>query len=164
MTQQIERTDATAATSRGEPVPLSYFKAPAGDIFASERALTAIAKTRPWAMLCAVCMFLYAIVGGGLGVMWLLVAVFGSPGGLVEFVILIPPNLIGAPLAFIGGILAVRYHAAVGRAMIRRNTEDLERALIRQTHIWRWAGATVLALFAMPPIILLTGYLAGIWH
>ena len=149
------------------PATIPYFAAPPADVFATDAALRAMAKTRPWAILCAIGMFIYALVGGFLGTMWLLVAIFrgGQPEvGLTEFVIVIPPNLIGAPLALAGGLLAVRYHAAVGRTLARRNTEDLERALTLQLYIWRWAALAVLALFALPPIILVLGLLVGVWR
>lgn len=144
------------------PVTIPYFAAPTEDVFVTDAAIRAMGKSRPCAMLCAVGMFIYAIVGGGLGVMWLCVAVFGNPSGLLEFVILIPPNLIGSPLALTGGILAIRYHRAITRALARRNPEDFERALAIQLYIWRWACLSVFALFAMPFIILAVGHFAGV--
>jgi hypothetical protein len=160
-TQQVNPSVEQPATV-AEPVTLTYFASPTGDIVASETALRTMMKTRRWAMLCAIAMFIYSLIGGVLGTMWTLAVIFGNPGNLFQFAIIIPPNVIGAPLAFTGGLLAVRYHAAVGRANARRNTEDLERALTLQLYIWRWAGITVLALFAMPPSILALGWLLGV--
>jgi hypothetical protein len=157
--------DVSETMNVAEPVTLPYFNAPTGDIFASEAALKALGKTRPWALGCAIGMFVYALVGGVLGTMWLFVAIFKAPGvGLAQFIIMSTPNLIGAPLALVGGLLAIRYHRAVNRALARRNTEDLERALIVQLHIWRWAAVTVLGLFATPPIIVAVGFATGAWR
>ena len=118
----VHRTDPTP-----DPITLTYFGAPPGEIYASEAALARLAKTRVWAMLCAIGMFIYSLIGGFFAIMWLGVVIFrhGQPGvGLTEFVILIPPNLVGAPLAFIGGALATRYYSAVGRTLARRNPDD----------------------------------------
>jgi hypothetical protein len=84
----------------------------------------------------------------------------GDPGFPLE----IPPKLIGAPLALVGGILAVRYHAAAGRANAWRNSQDLDRALVAVGLIWRWAAVTVVALFALPLIILGIGVMTGAWR
>ncbi len=113
-------------------------------------------------------MFAYALVGGGLGTMWLVVWIVRAGGLAVEFerfvVIVVPANLVGAPLALVGGWLALRYHAATGRAYSGRSSEDLQRALIAQGRIWRWAGETVVALFAMPGIVLVVGLITGVWR
>lgn len=164
MPTDADRTQ-TSQPIRAEPVELSYREARQGEIAVSDVTMKAMMKTRPWALGCAVGMFIYALIGGFLGVMWLGVIIFkrGQPDvSMLQFAIITPPNLIGAPLALIGGILALRYHAAVGRAHTWRNSEDLERAIIRLGHVWRWAGVTVLALFAMPPTILFTGWMLGV--
>jgi hypothetical protein len=151
-----------------EPLSLTYREAPKGDVVASEAALRALAKTRPWALFCATGMFVYALFGGGSATVWLVVWI-ARAGELADsferfVVIVVPINLVGAPLALLGGILALRYHAAAGRAYSGRNSEDLDRALIAQTRIWRWAGVTVLALFALPLIIACVGWLTGVWR
>lgn len=145
-----------------KPVTLTYFGAATGEVSASEAAIRALRKSRSWALFCAIGMFIYAVVGGFLGLMWLGAVIFGNPGNLLQFVIIIPPNLIGAPLALTGGILAIRYYRAVTRALTRRNPEDLERTLVMQLWIWRWAAVTVVALFALPPLILAIGYFSGV--
>ena len=43
------------------------------------------------------------------------------------------------------------------------SAEDLERALIAQMHVWRWAGAVVLAVLAFPVIALFVAALMDVW-
>ena len=49
-----------------EALTLRYREAPIGEVVASEAALLALKKTRPWALLCAIAMFVYALLGGGM--------------------------------------------------------------------------------------------------
>ena len=167
MSQTHTLTQAQPVIPAEPSALLPYPEAPTRDVVASDAAMTSLAKSRPWALGCAIGMFIYALAGGIMGTVWLVVTIrrFGDPTfELAKFIPLIVPNLLGAPLALIGGILALRYHAAAGRANAWRNSQDLERALSTQGLIWRWAAVTLLALFAMPLIILWTGVMTGAWR
>lgn len=149
-----------------EPLTLTYRDAPTGDVVASDAALLALKKTRPWALLFAIVLFVYALLGGGLGTMWLIVLITkgGQPGySMGEFIVLSTVNLVLAPIALVGGLLSMRYIAAAGRAYNVRSSEDLERALIRLKHLWLWASLTVIALFALPVMILFVAALMDVW-
>jgi hypothetical protein len=167
MTQTHTLTQALPVTPAEPSTPLLYPEAPTRDVVASDAALCSLAKSRPWALGCAIGMFIYALAGGIMGLVWLVVTIkrFADPSfPLAKFIVLIPPNLIGAPLALVGGILAVRYHAAAGRANAWRNSQDFDRALVAVGLIWRWAAVTVVALFALPLIILGIGVITGAWR
>jgi hypothetical protein len=147
-----------------EPLSLSYRDAPTGAVVASDASLLAMKRTRPWAIVCAIFLFLYSLAGGGLGMFWLitLIARRHQPNFPVEqFIIISTANLVFAPLALVGGVLAMRYITAAVRAYNQRTSEDLERAMVAQAHIWRWAGVVVIALFMTPLIIV---FIAGLMN
>jgi hypothetical protein len=126
----------------------------------------ALKKSRPWALLFAIVLFIYALLGGGFGTMWLvvLIARFGDtnfPEG--QFIVISTGNLMFAPIAFVGGLLSMRFISAAGRAYNHRSSEDLERALTRMKHIWIWAGATVIALIAFPMIVMFIAAVLDVW-
>ena len=167
MTQSHPQAHAPTEGVSAAPLAHPYRLGPSGDVVASEGAMAALKKARPWALVCAIGMFVYAAVGGTMGTVWLVVAIRRAGDAsfpLAKFVVMIPPNLVGAPLALVGGLLAVQYHAAAGRAFYGRNSDELARALVVQGRIWRWAAVTVAALFAMPFIILGVGVLTRAWR
>jgi hypothetical protein len=63
-------------------------------------------------------------------------------------------NLLFAPIALLGGVLAVGYFRCAGRAYWRRNSDDLERASIALRRLWLWAGVAVIVLIACPVILI----------
>ena len=153
-------------TSPSQPSLLSYKNAPTGEVVATEAALKALGRTRPCAMLCAIGMFIYALVGGGMGIVWLVVLIQrrNDPSFPVgQFIVISSSNLLFAPIAIVGGVLAIRHHAAAGRAHMWRNSSDLERSLITQLYIWRWAALVMLALFATPLIVLGIAGIMGVF-
>ena len=153
-------------TSSAEPVTLPYLDAPTGVVVASEAALEALKKTRRWALVFAVVLFVGAAAGGGLGTLWLVVFLVkrGEPGFPADkFVRLSTPNLVLAPVALAGAVLALRFIAAAGRAYNGRSSRDLERAMVAQKHVWLWAAATAVALFSVPVIFVIVARTRGGW-
>jgi hypothetical protein len=63
-------------------------------------------------------------------------------------------NLLFAPIALAGGVLAIGYFRAAGRAYWRRNSDDLERASTALKRLWLWAGVTMIILIAFPAIMI----------
>ena len=164
MTQSEQGSSAEPPTD--EPLRLPYREAPTGAVAASDPALLSLKKSRPWAMLFAITLFVYALAGGGLGTIWLVVLIIkrrdpGFPVG--QFILISTGNVMFAPIALVGGVLALRFIAAAGRAYNRRSSKDLERALIAQQHIWRWTGVTVIALLAFPVIVFLIAGIMGVF-
>ncbi len=148
-----------------EPFALPYRDAPTGEVVASEAALRALAKTRPWALLCAIGLFMYAVAGAGLGG-WLVVLRTnrGLPNFPVwQFIVITTANLLFAPLALVGGFLAMQHHVAAGRAHNRRSSPDLERALVAQLRVWRWGVVVIVALFGFPVAVLFVAALMDVW-
>ena len=148
--QQVTSGQPVAA---GPVTTLPYPDAPTGTVVASEAALR---KTRPWALGFAILLFMYATVGGVVGVAWLVVVVWrliAGPPPTPPFITVWSINLLFAPIALAGGVLAIGFRAA-GRAYWRRSPDDLERASIALKRLWLWAGVTVIVLIAFPSIMI----------
>ena len=148
------------------PLALPYRDPPRGEVAASDAALGALRQSRPWAMLFAVALFVYAAAGGVIGTICLvtLLANRGQPGFPVgAFIVLSAANLLFSPIALVGGVLAMRYTTAAGRAFNGRSSRELERALVAQKHVWRWAGVAVMALFALPLIVMFVAGMMDMW-
>jgi hypothetical protein len=148
------------------PVTLSYRDAPTNEVVASDLAMTALRQSRPWAQLFAIALFLYGVAGIGLGTVWLIVLITSRsrpnfPTG--QFIVISTGNLLFAPLAIVGGVLAMRFILAAGRAYNSRSSDDLERALTAQQRIWRWAGMTVIALICFPVLVFFTAAMMNVW-
>ena len=79
----------------------------------------------------AVVLLTYAAVGGTAGVLWLIALVqqfaMGPPPGR-PFITIWSVNLLFAPVALVGGVLAVEYFSAAWLASWRQDSGDLERA------------------------------------
>jgi uncharacterized membrane protein YbhN (UPF0104 family) len=153
MTQRQQGTSAGAA---GATLP--YEGAPTGAVVASEAALDALRKTRPWALGFAVLLFAYAAAGGAAGVGWLVFLVersYAGPPPTRPFINVASVNLLFAPIALAGGLLAVAYFRAAGRAYWKRNSDDLERASIALKRLSLWAGVATIVVIAFPACMIL---------
>ena len=123
-------------------------------------------KTRPWALAFAVLLFMYAGVGGAVGVGWLVVLIWrlvAGPAPTRPFITVFSINLLFAPIALVGAVLVISYFRAAGRAYWRRNSDDLERASIALKRLWLWAGVTVIVLIAFPVCMVVAAVLTGEW-
>lgn len=135
-------------------------------VAASDAAMLALKQSRPWAQLFAIAIFLYGVAGLGLGTTWLIVLLTSRgrpnfPTG--QFIVISAGNLLFAPIAIVGGVLAMRFILAAGRAYNSRSSEDLERALIAQQRIWRWVGMTVIALLCFPVLVFFIAAMMNVW-
>ena len=161
------RTAASALPQPAGPVtPLPYHDAPTGAVVASEAALAALRKTRPWVLLLAVLLFIYAAAGGAAGVGWLVFLfhrLVAGPPPAKPFINVFSINLLFAPIALTGGLLAILFFRAAGRAYWRRNSDDLERAAIALKRLWLWAGVTMIVLVTVPAAMLVAAILTGEW-
>ena len=150
-------TQRQQGTSAGPVATLPYQDPPTGPVVASEAALEALAKTRPWVMAFAVLLFTYAAAGGAVGVVWLFILVtrlVTGPPPRPPFINPASVNLLFAPIALAGGVLAVGFFRAAGRAYRRRISADLERASVALKRLWLWAGVTMIVLIALPAIVI----------
>jgi hypothetical protein len=163
---QTQREQVKSAEAAEAPLTLPYRGEPTGDVVASDAALLALKKTRPWALLFAIALFVYGVVGGLMGTIWMVVMILkrAQPAFPVwQFIVISTGNLLFAPIALVGGVLALRYTAAAGRAYNGRSSEDLERALNRQKHVWLWAAATVIAVLGFPVLVLFVAACMDLW-
>jgi len=162
MTQRQQETSPQTATSARPAAPgagtaLPYQDPPTGPVVASEAALEALAKTRPWVMGFAVLLFVYVAVGGAVGVGWLVflsIRLLAGPPPTPPFINVASVNLLFAPIALAGGLLAVGFFRAAGRAYRRRDSDDLERASVALKRLWLWAGVAMIVLIAFPAIMI----------
>src|SRR4051794_6503823 len=116
---RTEQVTSAQPVGAGAVSTLPYQDPPTGPVAASEATLVALRKTRPWAMGFAVLLFTYAAVGGAVGVGWLAVLAWrlaAGPAPRPPFITVASINLLFAPLALTGGLLAVGYFRAAGRA------------------------------------------------
>ncbi|QDV38723.1 hypothetical protein [Tautonia plasticadhaerens] len=134
----------------------------------SGAAMEAFRETRPWALASAVFLLTYAAVGGTAGVLWLIALVDQSvtgPPPSRPFITVWSVNLLFAPVALVGGVLAVEYYSAAWFASWRRDSDDLERASIALKRLRLWAGAAMIILIAflacMAAAAVLTGEFPG---
>jgi uncharacterized membrane protein YbhN (UPF0104 family) len=158
MTQKQQARPQSHAPIAGPASTLPYQHAPTGAVVASEAALDAIRRTRPWAMGFAVLLFTYAAAGGAVGVVWLVLLftrLVAGPPPTRPFINPASINLLFAPIALAGALLAVAYVRAAGRAYWRRDGDDLERTAIALRRLWLWAGVATIVLIAFPVCILL---------
>ena len=156
MTQREQGASAQPLATAGATLP--YQDPPRGAVMASEAALEAFRKTRPWAMSFAVLLFTYAAAGGAVGVGWLGILfyrLFAGPRPTPPYINLASINLLFAPIALAGGLRAVAYFRAAGRAYRRRDSDDLERAVIALKRLWLWAGVATIVLIAFPVCMIL---------
>lgn len=123
-----------------------------------------IRVTRPWALGFSVLLFTYALVGGAVGVQWLIGLVDGlvaGPPPSRPFITASSVNLLFAPIALVGGVLASGYFTAAGCADWRHNPDDLERASIALNRLRLWAGATAIVLIAFLACMAVAAVLTG---
>jgi hypothetical protein len=159
MTQRQQGTSAQPPSAApGLAATLPYQDPPTGPVVASEAALEALRRTRPWAMGFAALLFLYAAAGGAVGIGWLtllFVKLVAGPPPKPPFINLASINLLFAPIALAGGLLAVSYFRAAGRACWRRSSDDLERASVALRRLWLWAGVATMLFIAVPVCMVL---------
>lgn len=150
---------SSSASIVAPAIPVQYDSGPLGEIFATEAALGALARTRKWLLLLAIALFVYSAVGsmGGAGALYV-VMVEGGEGEVdfdaAPFIGLGVGNLIFATVAIIGGIYLMRFWSAAGRAIRLRRPEDLERVLIAQHRLWRFVCLVLVVVLALPFLII----------
>ena len=123
-------------------------------------------NTRPWALSFAVLFFLYGAVGGIVGVIWLVGLINGfisGPPPTKPFITAESVNLLFAPIALVGGTLALSYHHAAGHACWRKSFDDLERASTALKRLWVWASAAITVLFVFCVCMVIAAILTGEW-
>ena len=153
MTQQRQGTATQAGTSAAPVAP-------------GPEALEPFANARPWVLLFTVLLYGYAAVGGAVGVAWgvvLAVRLVTGPAPTRPFITVWSINLLFAPIAFVGAVLATGYFRAAGRASLRRNPDDLERASIALKRLWLWAGVMMIVLIAFTAAMVVAAVLTGEW-
>src|SRR3954469_3150262 len=102
MTQRKQGTSSQRLAELMEVgATLPYQDAPTGAVVASDAALEALRKTRPWAIGFAVLLFAYAAAGGAVGAGWLVILVyrlFAGPPPTRPFINVASINLLFAPI------------------------------------------------------------------
>ena len=119
-----------------------------------------IRATRPWALGLSVLLFTYAAVGGAAGVIWLVdlaSRIAAGPPPTKPFITAWSVNLLFAPIALVGGVLALRCFSAAES----RNIDDLERASATVARLRLWARVAVIVLIASLACMFLAAVLTG---
>jgi hypothetical protein len=138
--------------------------ASSGPVATSEAALEAIREARPWALAFAALLLTYAVLGGAVGVLWLIGMVDGlvaGPPPSRPFITASSVNLLFAPIALAGGVLAAGYFSAAGCACRRHGPDDLERASIALKRLWLWTAVAAIILIAFLACMFVAAVLTG---
>ena len=126
----------------------------------------ALGKRRSWVSLFAVVMFLYAVVGGAIGMVWLvdLITRFAAgPPPTRPFITVSSIHLLFAPIALVGGVLAIGFFRAASRARSRRDAGDVARASVALRRLWRWGGVTIAVLIVFSAAMVAAAVVTGEW-
>lgn len=149
-------------------IHVEYLSEPSGEIVATEAAVAVLGRTRRWALLSAVVLFVVAGLGLAVGGMAGVGAIANRRGGNSGDFFFLTIFSMGflvftlAPLA--GGICLMRLHSAIRRAYRLRRPQDLERVLLAQLLIWRVFPIAVAVVIAVPLSIFITLIIAdGNW-
>jgi hypothetical protein len=126
----------------------------------------AVAEARAAVLVLAVLLYLYAAVGGAVGVGWLFALVgrlvAGPPPGR-PFVTVWSVNLLFAPVALVGAVLASGYLRAVGCALARGGADELGRVSVAVKRLWVWAGVAMSVVVAFAGAMVVAAVLTGEW-
>ena len=159
---------ATPPITAAPAVTVQYDSGPSGDIFVSEAALGALARTRKWLLLLAIALFVYAGVGGlgGAGMLFVAITEGGGEADFeaAPFYVIGITNLVFALLALVGGIYLMRFWSAAGLALRLRRPEDMDRVLIAQHRVWRFACIVLVAVLALPFMLVALLIATGGWN
>lgn len=146
---------------------LQYRGAPTGSVLASEGAIQALVRTRPWLMLWAVILFLgAALCALGAVAMVIVGALSGSSSDSdMELGFMLGLGLVyllmGA-IYLIAGLYLTRFFMAIGATNRLRRPEDLERAMTIQLKFWRITGIALLTVIVVYLLILAGAVVFGI--
>lgn len=161
-----------AQPARAGAVPVSAATAAAGSISyeglsmdaaaLSERGMTALRQTKPWARFIAILMF---ILGGFVAIVGLIFMIGMMPGprgmqgvGAVMGLIYIAMAMLYiAPAIFLN-----RYASRLGSLMNTRRNQDLDAALEAQKSFWKFVGITAAIVIGIYLVILLVAVIGGI--
>lgn len=129
-------------------------------VIATEGAIRALMRTRPWVMLWAVLLFIGAAFSA-LGVLGMLImGAVDRDGEFLPFAAMFGVvYLLIAVFYLFAGLYLSRYFGAIGRTNRLRRPEDLESALTYQFRFWRLTGiglATVIVVY----LVILAGAVA----
>ena len=151
-----------------QPHAVGYREAPIGEVHATEAAVAALSRARPWAMMAMIVLF----IAGGLGVAGgvLLLVIYAINNGRPGYDDVGPPNLVlgaagliyGLPL-LVAGVLLASFIRAAGRTAALRRSEDLERAMVCLCWFWRWAALIMLGLLVSPFVVFGLAVATGAW-
>jgi hypothetical protein len=118
--------------------------------FVTAAIVAGLRKTRPWALLIAVCSLVYTGLIGLAG----LILLFKTPGeGLIM--------LVAAAVAGLPGAFLVRYAAAINKLLHGGGVPELEQAVAAQASFWQVAGIFTLVAIVFT-VIMVFGAIAGI--
>lgn len=158
----------TPADHPSQPHAVAYREVPVGEVHATDAAVEALWRTRPWAMMAAIVLFIAGGLGvlGGTALMVIYALFYERPGWNdvtpVNLVLGALGQIYGLPMLAAGAML-MRFILAAGRTRALRRPEDLERALVALCWFWRLAALFMLALLASPFVIFGLAVWTGAW-
>ena len=136
------RADAGALAPSAGTLPYNHLGA--GPILASEAAIAALHRSRPWMLLFTVFGLLAAGLAGVSGAITIIVGLVDGGGDtpvvlLIGLLVTVVALVYAVPAVFLAGTFT-----AIGALRVKRRPEDLERALVRQARFWRALGFSLI--------------------
>ena len=160
--------DSLEASEAVPPHVVAYRGVPEGEVHATEGAVTALSRTRPWAIMAGVVLLAAGGMAslGGTALLVIYALFYGRPGWNdvtpVNLVLGSLGLLYGLPLV-VAGVLLMMFVRAAGRTTNLRRPEDLERAMIALMRFWRWAALILLAVLCTPFVVMGLAVVTGAW-
>jgi hypothetical protein len=116
----------------------------------TEGIVASLRKTRPWALLIAVCSFVYAGIFGLSG----LILLFKTPAQGLLLVLM-------AAISALPGAFLVRYAGAIHKLLHGGGVPELEQAIAAQASFWQVTGIFTLVAIAFGMLAVI-GAIAGV--
>jgi hypothetical protein len=120
--------------------------APTQSMFVTERMITSLGQTGPWARFVAIMAFIFAglcIIGG------LFIAMFALGSGTTAGVLMLLVYVVIGLLYLLPGLLLNRFASQVGALKRVRREDVLESALESQRKLWRLIGLMIITVIAL---------------
>ena len=129
----------------------------------TDAAVVNLARTRRWAIVAAIILFLGGGLGLALGAYVVMLIVFNPAARGSANAVLGGGGVYYGAMAVVAGVLLTRFILAVNRSHKLRRPDDLERAMIALRWFIIWMTLCLLAAMMYPFIVMFVAAWVGAW-